>query len=142
MLLDAQFQFQSELYRALKSDTELSTMIGEAIYDASPPLQQLPDLYIRLGNETIQNTSSKTHLGIEIIFEISVFSKMKGFSDVKKISSEIVKIVCNTEMELSSAKVVGLWFKKSQSYRQDRGNLRQIKLLFKTILDVNSNKET
>lgn len=130
-----QDSLQSQIYTTLINDSEILATTNGAIFDAAPSDGDLPEVYIRIGNEYVRDRSSATHQQTEIQFEISVFSKNQGFIKAKILSSQISALMKLDNLHLEHGHLVGVWFQNAQTYRLEKGNLRQIKLWFKAYID-------
>ena len=132
---------QKAVFTAIHENIEIVEVTEGAIFDHVPSTQILPEIYVRIGDEQLRNRSTKTNSITESIFEVSVFSQKQGFLAAKKLSSKLAEQITNTHMGIESGKLVGIWFIKSQTYRLEKGNLRQIKLWFKAIIEENKIEE-
>ena len=69
---------QTAVYQQLSADTILANLVGTAIYDALPD-GTLPDTYVLLGGEVVQDASDITGGGAWHRFTVSVISNGASF---------------------------------------------------------------
>jgi hypothetical protein len=130
MAFNHEGRLQSAIYERLSAYEELQ---GIPVFDAPPLDLDLPDTYIRLGEEFSSNASSQTHSAVKVRFPIHVYDKANGFSRSKTVASQVVAAL-ETDLQITAAEIVYLNFLKSQSYLLEKGNLRLIRLWFGTLI--------
>ncbi len=136
MSIDYPNEIQTSVFEALNANAQIYEKTEGAIFDHVPTSQDLPEIYVRIGDEQIKNRSSKTNSISEAIFEISIFSQHQGFIAAKHLSSLISQELTKDKLNFNNEKLIGIWFVKSQTYRLSSGNLRQIKLWFKALIEI------
>ncbi|QFT59653.1 hypothetical protein FIU94_12535 [Sulfitobacter sp. THAF37] len=120
---------QAAVFDALSADGPLGALVGTAIYDAVPS-GSLPDIYVRLGSETVRDASDGTGPGALHRFTVSVITVQPGFASAKQAASAISDVLQDADLVLSRGRLVSLRFERAQARRIDNGAARQIDLRF------------
>lgn len=121
---------QSAIYDALRSDVALVALVGAAVYDALPA-GNLPDLYVRLGSETVRDASDVSGAGAAHTLDISVITTNRGFSSAKAAAVAVNDALHDAALVLSRGRLVSLRFERATAARVDAGAGRQIDLRFR-----------
>lgn len=125
---------QAAVYSALTQNVLLTGIVGDAIYDAMPP-GELPPIYVRLGAETVRDTSDGTGAGAEHRFTVSVVSDAPGFADAKAAAGAISDILHHADLNLSRGRLVSLRFERASARTVAAAQTRQIDLRFRARVD-------
>ncbi|MEP3676932.1 DUF3168 domain-containing protein [Sulfitobacter sp.] len=121
---------QTAVFEALSADALLSGLVGTAIYDAVP-VGSLPQLYIRLGSETVRDASDISGDGAEHVLTVSVITTNPGFSGAKAVAAAVSDALHNAPLTLSRGRLVSLRFDRAAAQRIDGASGRQIDLRFR-----------
>ncbi|MEP2920997.1 MAG: DUF3168 domain-containing protein [Sulfitobacter sp.] len=121
---------QTAVFEALSADALLSGLVGTAIYDAVP-VGSLPQLYIRLGSETVRDASDISGDGAEHVLTVSVITTNPGFSGAKAVAAAVSDALHNAPLTLSRGRLVSLRFDRAAAQRIDGATGRQIDLRFR-----------
>lgn len=125
---------QGAIYRALTEDQKLRTIIGDAVFDEEPIDSELPQLYIRIGEDACKDRSSATHSATEIRFHISVSSAAGKLIAAKEIAADAIDaIIDRIPQDLNG--VVGIWYEGQQSIVLSGSKRSLIRLRFRALLD-------
>lgn len=129
---------QAAVYQQLLADTEVSNLVGSAIYDAVPA-GTLPQTYVTLGAEEVREASDSTGTGALHRFTISVMSEAAGFATAKTLAAAITDALVSPSIpSLSRGRLVGLWFEKAVANRTgSTGQTRRIDLKFRARVEDN-----
>ncbi len=129
---------QVAVYQHLLADTEVSNLVGSAIYDAVPA-GTLPQTYVTLGSEDVREASDSTGSGALHRFTISVLSEAAGFATAKTLAAAITDALDSSSIPpLSRGRLVGLWFEKAVANRTgSTGQTRRIDLRFRARVEDN-----
>lgn len=127
---------QAAVYQALTGDAEITSHVGDAIYDALPSGRK-PDLYISLGPETVKDASDKTGHGAEHRFTISILSTAPGFATAKAVAGSVCDVLVDADLSLNRGRLVSLTFDRASAQRTDDGNGRRIDLRFRARVEDN-----
>ncbi|GAA6192291.1 DUF3168 domain-containing protein [Phaeobacter sp. NW0010-22] len=129
---------QAAVYQHLLADTEVSNLVGSAIYDAVPA-GTLPQTYVTLGAEEVREASDSTGTGALHRFTISVMSEAAGFATAKTLAAAITDALVSPSIPpLSRGRLVGLWFEKAVANRTgSTGQTRRIDLKFRARVEDN-----
>ncbi|MEM6409266.1 MAG: DUF3168 domain-containing protein [Pseudomonadota bacterium] len=120
---------QTAVYEALRTDTVLSSLIGEAIFDAAPA-GALPQSYVSLGGERARDRSDKTGRGATHEFDVAVVTETQGFFAAKQIAAAVSDVLVDAELALSRGRLVYLRFVRARAARAEKGRIRRIDLTF------------
>ncbi|MEO0357138.1 MAG: DUF3168 domain-containing protein [Pseudomonadota bacterium] len=121
---------QTAVYQCLTNDAAVTALVGTDIYDALPS-GAIPNTYVSLGPEEVQDASDKSGAGARHSFTVSVVTDTSGFQSVKDISGAICDALLGASLTLSRGALVGLWFDKAKAARSDNGTSRRIDLTFR-----------
>jgi len=121
---------QTAVFETLSADAVLSGLVGTAIYDAVP-VGSLPQLYIRLGSETVRDASDISGDGAEHVLTVSVITTNPGFSGAKAVAAAVSDALHNAPLTLSRGRLVSLRFDRAAAQRIDGATGRQIDLRFR-----------
>lgn len=128
---------QSAVYQHLLADTEVSNLVGTAIYDAVPT-GTLPQTYVTLGPEDVRDASDGSGAGALHRLTISVMSEAAGFATAKTLAAAITDALDNPALTLTRGRLVGLWFEKAIANRTgSSGETRRIDLKFRARVEDN-----
>jgi len=119
---------QSAVYGRLIGDTNLSALVGGAIYDA-PPAGALPPLYVTLGPEDVRDRSDATSGGAWHRFTVSVVSDAAGFAVAKEAAAAVGDALTDADLTLDRGHLAALNFYRARARRDDQ--LRRIDLTFR-----------
>ncbi len=122
---------QAAVYQQLLADTDVSALVGAAIYDALPA-GDLPATYVSLGPENVLDRSDKTGSGALHRFTVSVVTETAGFGAAKAVAAAITDALVGVDLTLSRGQLVGLWFERASARRTGKaGRIRRIDLRFR-----------
>jgi len=120
---------QSAVFQALNDDVDVSTLVNGQIFDALPS-GVLPDTYISLGPENVQDRSDMTGVGADHNFMISVVSVVLGFASTKVVAGAVCDVLHHAPLSLSRGHLVSMRFKRAIAKRVGTGDTRRIDLRF------------
>ncbi|MBM1309791.1 DUF3168 domain-containing protein [Sulfitobacter mediterraneus] len=121
---------QAAIYDALRGDPVLTVLVGDAVYDAVPS-GALPELYVRLGSEMVEDASDCSGAGAVHVVTISVITTRPGFADAKAAAGAVSDALHDADLALSRGRLVSLWFEKAKAHRIDAVSARQIDMRFR-----------
>jgi len=122
---------QSAVYQHLLADPAVSALVGAAVYDALPP-GALPQTYVVLGAENVQDRSDSSGVGALHRFTVSVVTETAGFHAAKSVAGAISDALQDVDLTLSRGRLVGLWFDRAVARRTGKaGRIRRIDLRFR-----------
>lgn len=128
---------QAAVYQQLRSDAVVSSLIGDAIYDALP-VGNVPSLYVTLGPETVRDKSDSSGAGAEHRFIVSVVTDETGFGAAKGVAAAVGDALIDVDLPLSRGRLVGLWFDRATARRTGKaGRVRRIDLRFRARVEDN-----
>ena len=120
---------QSAVYQAMVADPDISALVGSHIFDALPS-GTLPDTYISLGPEIVQDRSDMTGVGADHSFTISVVSVVSGFASTKVVAGAVCDLLHQADLTLDRGALVSMNFKRATAKRVGAGDTRRIDLRF------------
>ena len=121
---------QAAIYRRLAEDPALAALVGSHVYDQLPP-GVLPPLYVALGAEVTRDRSDQTGQGTEHDLAVSVVAEAAGFSSAKEAAAAVSDALQGADLPLSRGRLLWLRFLRAQARRRDKGEARQIDLVFR-----------
>lgn len=121
---------QAAVFAALNADTALAALVGSAIYDAVPA-GSVPDIYVRLGSETVREASDGSGAGAVHFFTVSVITTTPGFASAKAAAAAVSDALHEAELALARGNLVSLRFERATARRIDAASARQIDLRFR-----------
>lgn len=125
---------QTALYTRLSGDAALAAIVGSHVYDAVPA-GPVPDLYVLIGEEAVNDASDRTGHGAQHDVTLAVISTADSFLTLKEAAAAIASALDAPALTLSRGRVVGLWFKGATSKRNAAGQ-RRIDLRFRARLEA------
>lgn len=128
---------QSAIYQKLLDDPEISTLIGDAIFDA-PPAGKLPVTYVSLGPESVRERSDISGDGAEHRFMVSVITEEAGFGAAKQVAAAVSDALVDADLSLARGRLVGIWFDRATAHRSGKaGRIRRVDLTFRARVEDN-----
>ena len=121
---------QSAVFAALSADTNLAAQVGSAIYDAVPTGSP-PDIYVRLGSESVRDASDGSGAGAEHNLSVSVITTNPGFASAKAAATAVSDVLNNADLTLARGRLISLRFERATARRIDSASARQIDLRFR-----------
>jgi hypothetical protein len=128
---------QGAIYQALQADGVLTTLVGDAVYDALPP-GEIPETYVMLGAEDVLDRSDKSGVGAEHRLTVSVVSGGAGFAAAKEVAGRISDLLHGGDLTLARGRLVYLNFSGAKARRFGTDNQRRIDLRFRARVEDNS----
>lgn len=127
---------QGAIYQRLQGDASLTSMIGDAVYDAVP-LGEIAETYVMIGPETVWDRSDKSGTGAEHRLTISVLSDGAGFAAAKAVAGRVSDLLHGGDLTLTRGRLVYLNFDRATARRAGTGNQRRIDLRFRARVEDN-----
>lgn len=121
---------QSAVFAALTSNVALNAVLGNAIYDAVPA-GNVPDIYVRLGSETVREASDGTGVGAVHFPTVSVITTSPGFASAKAAAAAVSDALHEADLTLARGDLISLRFEQATARRIDAASARQIDLRFR-----------
>jgi len=122
---------QAAVYQHLQADTGVNALVGTAIFDALPT-GDVPQTYVSLGPEDVQDRSDTTGYGASHRFTISVVTEAAGFGAAKTLAAAISDALEDVDLTLSRGRLIGMWFERASARRTGKaGRIRRIDLRFR-----------
>lgn len=121
---------QAAVFAALSGDAALGALVGSAIYDAVPA-GMVPDLYVRLGTETVREASDGSGAGAVHFLTVSVITSNPGFARAKAAATAVNDALHGADLALTRGTLVSMQFERATARRIDAASARQIDLRFR-----------
>ena len=125
---------QEAVFAALTSDSSLTALVGDAVYDVMPSGVP-PALYVSLGPEEARDASDKTGGGARHDFTVTVVADNSGFHTAKTVAAAINDALVGKDLTLSRGRLVSLNFLRARASREGTGQLRRIDLRFRARIE-------
>lgn len=125
---------QSAIFSALVSDSTLTDLVGDNIYDAVPT-GVLPETFVSLGREKVRDASDQSRDGALHRLEISVITSLPGFAGAKKVAAAVSDVLHGADLILARGRLVFLRFERAEARRIDSNSTREILLRFRARVD-------
>lgn len=121
---------QAAVFAALAQDAALTAIVGNGIYDAVPA-GNVPDIYVRLGSESVREASDGSGAGAVHFLTVSVITVNPGFATAKAAAAAISDVLQDAELTLTRGRLISLRFERATARRIDTASARQIDLRFR-----------
>lgn len=125
---------QAAIYARLRADPVLANEWAIAIIDAPANLAELPESYIRLGEDSAAAWLAQGLAGHKSVIELGIYTKVDGFVRIKAIADHVVSLLTVNPPTIETGDLIGFWYHKSQSQRLQNGNLRVVRLWFRALI--------
>ena len=131
---------QTAVYGALSGDVALSSLVGNDIYDAPLPLDNVaaPNNYVLIGTEQVTERASKDVDAAIHDLSITVHSNDDGFLSSKKIAGAICDVLLDAQLPLARGRLVCLRFLKARADAGKPPARRTITLKFRAFVEDSS----
>jgi hypothetical protein len=120
---------QAAIYAVLSTDAALGALVG-GVYDAVPA-GAVPDLYVRLGTETVREAGDASGYGAVHDLTVSVITTNPGFASAKAAAAAVSDALHEAPLVLARGRLVFLRFERATARRIDAASARQIDLRFR-----------
>jgi hypothetical protein len=121
---------QAAVFAALTADAALGAIVGTDVYDAVPA-GNVPDLYVRLGTETVREASDGSGTGAVHFLTVSVITTAPGFASAKAAAAAVSDALHDADLTLTRGTLVSMRFERGSARRIDAASARQIDLRFR-----------
>lgn len=121
---------QAAVFAALNANAAVTALVGSGIYDAVPA-GAVPDLYVRLGAETVREASDGSGAGAVHFLTVSVITTNPGFASAKAAATAVSDALHDADLTLSRGTLISLRFERATARRIDAASARQIDLRFR-----------
>jgi hypothetical protein len=121
---------QSAVYDALISDPALNGLLGSAVFDALPT-GNVPETYVSLGDERVQDASDQSGDGALHRLDIYVRTSLPGFATAKAAATAVSDVLQNANLPLTRGRLVYLRFDRAEARRVGTNATREILLRFR-----------
>ncbi len=121
---------QAAVFEALSADLALGALVGSAVYDAVPA-GSVPEIYVRLGSETVREASDGSGAGAVHFLTVSVITSSPGFASAKAAAAAVSDALHDADLTLTRGNLISLRFERATARRIDAASARQIDLRFR-----------
>ena len=128
---------QTALFEHLRADASLAAALGgPRVYDAPPHAASgdAPPPYITIGDENITAWDTKTEEGAAHELTFTIWSAMRGFSQIKAIQSALADALASAPT-LPEARIADLSFVSSATSRERRTRLRRADCTYRALVE-------
>lgn len=127
---------QEAIFARLTSDSAVSALLGDALYDAPEHASVSADgIYAILGDEIVSPRSDRDADGAIHQVTISIHAADRGFARAKQAAGAICDALIDADLPLSRGAVVGVFFLGASTAREDQGASRRIDLRFRILVE-------
>ena len=127
-----QFALQSIIYSTLNGDNTITSTYGAGVYDE--PLEGATYPFVRIGEETAVDYSTKDVVGGEYIINIHVWSQYKGSKETKQIMDRIHDLLHDSSLSVTGFNLINLRFDFSDIMIDPDGITRHGVMRFRAII--------
>ncbi len=121
---------QAAVFEALSADLALGALVGSAVYDAVPA-GSVPEIYVRLGSETVREASDGSGAGAVHFLTVSVITSSPGFASAKAAAAAVSDVLHDADLTLARGNLISLRFERATARRIDAASARQIDMRFR-----------
>lgn len=122
---------QQAVYETLVTDEGVTALIGANVFDSAPS-GPVPEVYVTLGPEEVQDRSDMTGRGALHRFTVSVIGDGDSFKTLKIVATAVGDALNGAQPALDRGRLVGLWFDRASAKRTGRaGRFRRIDMRFR-----------
>lgn len=129
---------QEAVYQALAADPGVGAFVAGRIWDAPPPASELgPETspFITLGDEIVDDWSTKDGQGARHVFAISVHAERRGFALAKQCAGAVSDLMAGPPPALSRGRIVQVRFLDARTRRTERDAFRTIAMRFQFLVE-------
>ena len=129
---------QRAIYETLTADPTLTALLGGRIYDAPLPFEAdaAPDaVWVTLGDERVDDWSTKDSSGAVHMLTIAVHSPQRGFSEAKEVAGVICDVLAAAALAPSRGRVVHVGFVSGRTRRSENDLMRRVELRFRVLVE-------
>lgn len=126
-------ELQEAITVALKSDSELITLIGQRVYDRVPANPRFP--YVTHGPVDELSDDADCIVGFDITLQLDVWSREVGFAESKKIADAIRRTLRDAALTLSENALVTFGHEQTQHFRDPDGITNHGVVVFNSIVE-------
>lgn len=125
---------QAAVFDALSNAPSVAALIGNDIYDAVPT-GVVPDTYVSLGQERVQDASDQTGSGALHRFDVAIITNQPGFATAKQLAGAISDVLADADLSLARGRLVYLRFERAEARRIEANTGREVVLRFRARVD-------
>ena len=122
---------QTAIYGQLSGDSALTALVT-GVFDDVPENTNYP--FVRIGEETILDNSTKDLQGQEITITIHAYSEYRGKREVKQILGAIYDALHDSDMIVSNANLINFRFEFSDIVTESDGITRHGVMRFRAVI--------
>lgn len=122
---------QTAIYGQLSGDSALTALVT-GVFDDVPENTNYP--FVRIGEETILDNSTKDLQGQEITITIHAYSEYRGKREVKQILDAIYDALHDSDMIVSNANLINFRFEFSDIVTESDGITRHGVMRFRAVI--------
>jgi len=129
---------QEAVYDLLTTTPAVTALIGGRVYDAPPPVDGVvapAGLYAVIGDEAVQDWSTKSDHGADHRITIALIAPRAGFSEAKQAAGAVSDAMLSGALSLSRGHVVGVWFLGAETDREEGDDLRRVEMTFRILIE-------
>lgn len=124
-------ELQKTIYNTLSGNVALTALVS-GVFDDVPEDTEYP--FVRIGEETITDNSTKDLQGQVITITIHAFSEYRGKREVKQIMDAIYDAMHDSDMIVSGANLVNFRFEFMDIVTESDGITRHGVMRFRAVI--------
>jgi len=133
-MADALLEVQGAVHAMLRADTALATLVAARIYVTVPESPAFP--YVSFGPADAASEDAECIDGLEITFQIDVWSRSGGGTDAKQIGGVVRKALHGADVVLADNAAVLCEHRTSRAIRDPDGLTAHVALTFTAFVEV------
>ena len=134
MNYSATLDLQGAINKHLRNSSLLTDLVGERIYDRVPDTAKTP--YISFGSAQEIGDPADCIDGLELYFDIDVWSREQGRVEALSIAGVIRKKLNNAELDLDYHSLELLVFRDQRVLRDKDGVTTHVVLTFRALIEA------
>jgi hypothetical protein len=127
------YEIQVAVVARLKSNAAVNALISGRVYDSVPKTAQFP--YVTLGEGDENAADADCIDGLEISFDVDVWSRSVGFPESKHIADAVRRALTNPEIVLQENALVDLTHRQTRVFRDPDGLTSHAVLTFQAFVE-------
>lgn len=129
-----QFAFQTALFSALNSDSNLTSTLGASIFDDVPDTQAVTFPYVQIGEDNTLDYSTKDLTGSETVVTIHVWSRYRGSKETKQIMDRVHTLLHDSNLSVTGHNFINMRMEFGEVRRDPDGITRHGIMRFRAIM--------
>ena len=129
---------QQAVFEALAADPAVTALVGGRIYDAPPPFEAdaaPSEPWITLGDERVDDWSTKDSAGTVHLLTIAVHATKRGFGETKRVAGAVCDLLTAAALAPARGRVIHVGFVSGRTRRSGNDAMRHVELRFRVLVE-------